>query len=125
MHWRKSDVMASISASKYRSSKLTVDGVTFDSRKEYFRWNELSLLERAGVISGLQRQVRFELPLLLCDFQSWICEAEPKEPPAMQVRDEGFTPHEVLPPIECRVSKLTDLKEAKRNGSKKRRVQPF
>lgn len=53
--------MASIRSSKYRSRKLTVDGVTFDSRKEYFRWNELSLLEKAGVITDLQRQVRFEL----------------------------------------------------------------
>lgn len=47
--------------SKYGSKKITADGMTFDSRKEYFRWHELSLLERAGVISGLQRQVRFEL----------------------------------------------------------------
>lgn len=47
--------------SKYGSRKITVDGITFDSRKEYFRWHELSLLERAGVIHGLQRQVRFEL----------------------------------------------------------------
>ena len=47
--------------SKYGSRKVTVDGVTFDSRKEYFRWHELSLLEKSGVISQLQRQVRFEL----------------------------------------------------------------
>lgn len=47
--------------SKYGSKKIAADGMTFDSRKEYFRWHELSLLERAGMISGLQRQVRFEL----------------------------------------------------------------
>ena len=47
--------------SKYRNTKITADGLTFDSRKEYFRWHELSLLEKAGVISGLQRQVRYEL----------------------------------------------------------------
>ena len=47
--------------SKYRSKKITADGLTFDSRKEYFRWHELSLLEKAGVITGLQRQVRYEL----------------------------------------------------------------
>jgi len=46
---------------KYRSKKITADGLTFDSRKEYFRWHELSLLEKAGKITGLQRQVRFEL----------------------------------------------------------------
>ena len=47
--------------SKYGSRKITADGMTFDSRKEYFRWHELSLLEKAGEISQLQRQVRFEL----------------------------------------------------------------
>lgn len=46
---------------KYGSKKITADGLTFDSRKEYFRWHELSLLEKAGKITGLQRQVRFEL----------------------------------------------------------------
>lgn len=30
----------------------------FDSTKEYSRWNELQLLERAGKISDLQRQVK-------------------------------------------------------------------
>lgn len=47
--------------SKYGSKKITADGLTFDSRKEYFRWHELSLLEKAGKITSLQRQVRFEL----------------------------------------------------------------
>ena len=47
--------------SKYHSRKITRDGITFDSAKEYRRWCELSLLERAGTIQGLQRQVKFEL----------------------------------------------------------------
>ena len=33
----------------------------FDSKKEYSRWKELSLLERAGEITNLQRQVPFIL----------------------------------------------------------------
>ena len=37
------------------------DGSTFDSKKEYTRWCELKLLERAGKISGLQRQVKYQL----------------------------------------------------------------
>lgn len=49
------------SRSKYRSRKVTVDGVTFDSKKELNRWRELRQLERAGEITQLQRQVRFEL----------------------------------------------------------------
>ena len=47
---------------KYGARKVTTpDGQKFDSTKEYHRWCELKLLERAGKISGLQRQVRFEL----------------------------------------------------------------
>ena len=47
--------------SKYHSRKITRDGMTFDSVKEYKRFCELSLLERAGAITDLQRQVKFEL----------------------------------------------------------------
>lgn len=48
-------------ASKYRSRKVTRDGMTFDSQKEYKRFCELRLLERAGKVTDLQRQVKFEL----------------------------------------------------------------
>lgn len=47
--------------SKYRSRKITRDGMTFDSVKEYKRFQELALLERAGQVSDLKRQVKFEL----------------------------------------------------------------
>ena len=47
--------------SKYHSKKVIVNGDTFDSRKEYRRFCELSLLQRAGAITDLQRQVEFEL----------------------------------------------------------------
>ena len=47
--------------SKYHSKKITIDGNTFDSRKEYRRFCELSLLQRAGAITDLHRQVEFEL----------------------------------------------------------------
>lgn len=47
---------------KYHNIKTTTsDGVTHDSRKEAARWCELKLLERAGKIRGLQRQVEYEL----------------------------------------------------------------
>ena len=46
---------------KYHSRKITKDGETFDSMKEYRRSCELKLLERAGEISDLKRQVKFEL----------------------------------------------------------------
>ncbi len=46
---------------KYHSKKITVNGNTFDSQKEYRRFFELSLLLRAGAITELKRQVEFEL----------------------------------------------------------------
>jgi len=46
---------------KYGNRKITRDGITFDSVKEYKRFCELTLLERAGEITELQRQVKFML----------------------------------------------------------------
>lgn len=47
--------------SKYGNHPVVVDGVRFDSEKEYARWCDLKLLEKAGVIKDLKRQVPFEL----------------------------------------------------------------
>ena len=47
--------------SKYNSKKTVVDGQTFDSRKEANRYQELLLLERAGAIKNLSRQIKFVL----------------------------------------------------------------
>jgi hypothetical protein len=47
--------------SKYHSKKITRDGITFDSKKEYERFRELKLLEQAGKIVDLKRQVEFVL----------------------------------------------------------------
>lgn len=48
-------------ASKYRNIKCVFSGIKFDSKKEAARYAELAMLERAGRISGLERQVRFEV----------------------------------------------------------------
>lgn len=47
--------------SKYRAKKIEYNGMTFDSKKELRRYNELKVLERVGKISHLQRQVKFVL----------------------------------------------------------------
>lgn len=47
--------------SKYGNRMVTRGGEKFDSAKEARRYGELVLLERAGQISSLERQVRFEL----------------------------------------------------------------
>lgn len=46
---------------KYGNRKVTRDGITFDSVKESRRYCELSLLEKAGKVTDLQRQVKFVL----------------------------------------------------------------
>ena len=47
--------------SKFHSKKVTVDGITFDSVREARRWQELRLLEKAGKIRCLDRQIKYEL----------------------------------------------------------------
>lgn len=54
MAWRRT-------AAKYGNKKILADGITFDSKKEYRRYCELKLLEKAGKVSDLQLQVSFEL----------------------------------------------------------------
>ena len=46
---------------KYGNSKVTIDGIRFDSKREAQRWQELRLMERAGRITDLRRQVKFVL----------------------------------------------------------------
>lgn len=60
-HKRKMPFCYQRSGKKYGNKKITVDGETFDSKKEYNRYCELKLLERAKIISNLRRQVPFLL----------------------------------------------------------------
>ena len=46
---------------KYNAHGFTLDGIRWDSKKEFARWNELKLLEKAGEIKNLRRQVKYEL----------------------------------------------------------------
>lgn len=47
--------------SKYHARKVTIDGIVFDSAKEARRYRELRLMERAGLITDLERQKRYRL----------------------------------------------------------------
>ena len=53
--------------SKYHSQKVTVDGITFESKAEAERYFELTLMERMGMIKDLARQV----PFVLIKGQRW------------------------------------------------------
>lgn len=46
---------------KYHNQKTNLDGIEFDSRKEARRYAELLLMQKAGEIYDLQRQVQFVL----------------------------------------------------------------
>ena len=48
-------------ANKYHSQKVEFDGMVFDSRRELNRYRELKLMERAGLIVNLKRQVKYVL----------------------------------------------------------------
>ncbi len=65
--------------SKYGSRKETVDGITFDSRKEAARYQELKLLERAGEVSDLQLQRKFVLIPAQRELSMEIYEKGPKK----------------------------------------------
>ena len=47
--------------SKYHAKKTEVDGIVFDSLKEAKRYQQLKLMEKAGIICNLKRQVKYEL----------------------------------------------------------------
>lgn len=46
---------------KFHNHKTVYEGIQFDSKREAERWAELLILEKAGDITDLQRQVRYVL----------------------------------------------------------------
>ena len=46
---------------KYGNRKVILDGQKFDSKREARRWQELKLMERAGMITDLLRQFPIDL----------------------------------------------------------------
>jgi len=49
------------SRSKYKAVKTTIDGITFDSKREAKRYSELKVLEKAGMITHLELQPEYEI----------------------------------------------------------------
>jgi len=45
---------------KYRAIRTTVDGITFDSKREANRYSELKMMEKAGIINSLKLQPEFK-----------------------------------------------------------------
>lgn len=61
---------------KYHAGKTETDGMIFDSRKEATRYCELKLLEKAGEISSLLRQVKYTVIPAQRDTDGKIIERE-------------------------------------------------
>lgn len=47
--------------SKYKAKKVEINGIKFDSKREARRYEELLILEQAGEIKDLKRQVKYIL----------------------------------------------------------------
>lgn len=58
---------------KYNAVKTKVEGITFDSKREAARYQELRLLERAGEIENLSLQAPFSLSAWSEDGPVHIC----------------------------------------------------
>ncbi len=58
-------------SSKYHNVRTVVDGIEFASKREASRWLELQMMQKAGEIRGLERQVRLKLEvagMLVCTY---------------------------------------------------------
>lgn len=73
---------------KFGNVPTEVDGIKFDSLKEAHRWGVLKLLEKAGLIRDLKRQVRIPL-----EGRDGPIKFQPSNRKAVYVAD--FTYHDV------------------------------
>jgi len=76
---------------KYRNRKVENEHGKFDSQKEAQRYAELVLLERAGAIAGLRRQVPFALVVAGVYIGKYVADMVYKEGEKVVVEDvKGF-----------------------------------
>lgn len=62
--------------SKYGARKTTVDGITFDSKREANRWSVLKQLELIGEVRALERQRRYRLEVNGVHVCDWVADFE-------------------------------------------------
>lgn len=92
-------------AHKFRAQRTTVEGETFHSKAEAKRHGELKLLERAGEISHLKRQVKFPLKVNGELIATWIVDWAYFEPgKGMTVEDKKS------PPVRKRLDSVMKVK---------------
>ena len=68
---------------KYFAKKTIAMGLKFDSRWEAERWGQLKAMERAGVVTELERQIKYELVIndikicnYIADFRYYLQEED-------------------------------------------------
>jgi hypothetical protein len=74
-------------AHKYGAQAVKVDGIKFPSKREARRWSELRLLERAGRIEDLKRQVRFVLDVNAVPICHYVADFTYREAGRLVVED--------------------------------------
>lgn len=84
-------VRATMPKAKYRNRKTETEHGKFDSQKEAQRYAELVVLERAGAIAGLRRQVPFALVVAGVYIGKYVADMVYKEGEKVVVEDvKGF-----------------------------------
>jgi len=53
-----------ISRNKFRAEKVVIDGITFDSKSEARRYQELLILKSAGIVRDLKVHPKFDLTIM-------------------------------------------------------------
>jgi hypothetical protein len=86
--------------SKYRNRKVTVGELSFDSVKEANRFAQLQLMERAGNVANLRRQVRYPLIVNGAKVCTYVAD---------HVYDEKIGPDEWAPIVEDVKGYRTDI----------------
>ena len=84
-----------MAGNKFGAKKVTdpITGFVFDSKKEHKRWSELFLLERAGKIRNLRRQVKYELIPVQREESTEVYKAGPQKglPKPGAILEKGVT----------------------------------
>jgi hypothetical protein len=85
---------------KYRNRKQVSDGRVFDSKRELKRWGELTLMQAAGAIENLERQVRMRLGVKYDNGREAVLVVD------FAYREKGEQRYEDAKGFETQVSKL-------------------
>lgn len=85
-----------------KAERTSREGIVFDSKGELARWEELRLLERAGEVSELRRQVKYPLVVNGVNLGSYVADFVYIKmvpfpwPKGLEVPDARFLPTAII-----------------------------